>query len=532
MGKGLNSFVNSMDIVWLSTKIKTINANKTFKKVFVSLLFLVSLHLVYSYVGIYKFIGRRPCSIHSWAQAQRASVALNYYKTDMNFFKPRIHKYDKGEGITGLEFPLVNYIPAVLYKMFGFNEKYYRGFVLFTLFIGLFFFNLLIFSFVKNYFLSIALLASAYASPVLMYYSTNFMPDVTSLGFVLAAWYFFFQFAEKSKTKYYYICLVLLTLAALVKVVSLIPLVVILCLFFLDHFKFFKKENKLRLFENKGKLIFFAGISFLVVVAWYMYARWLTNHYKAGAFALDLVPMATGDTYTSILLHIKSLWLYDYFAYESYVLFGVVIIVLVLSLKLANRLLATITILTFLGSVCFVVFFFNQFKDHDYYIIPILPFMFLFLLSFGDLVNKLSVKYFRPIKLILIIVLVFNLKECFKRCKYVYMLRYDSSITYFTGNYYAYEDLEPKLRKLGIKRTDKTLSGFDFSFCTSLYLMDQQGYTFSANVDKGELNYHFSTGKYKYLILSDSAGFNKLYPNDFANKVIGSHRGLIIYKLN
>jgi hypothetical protein len=91
--------------------------------------FIISINIYHKYLGIYDHIEKRPCSVHIWAQCARASVALNYYKTDMNFFKPHIHKYLNGEGITGLEFPLVNYIPAVLYKLFGFNEAYYRGFL-------------------------------------------------------------------------------------------------------------------------------------------------------------------------------------------------------------------------------------------------------------------------------------------------------------------------------------------------------------------------------------------------------------------
>jgi hypothetical protein len=62
--------------------------------------------------------------------------------------------------------------------------------------------------------------------------------------------------------------------------------------------------------------------------------------------------------------------------------------------------------------------------------------------------------------------------------------------------------------------------------------MDQLGYTFGSKINKPELDYHFELKRYKYLILSDSAAFNKVYPNKFENNIIGTHRGLIIYKLN
>jgi hypothetical protein len=35
----------------------------------------------------------------------------------------------------------------------------------------------------------------------------------------------------------------------------------------------------------------------------------------------------------------------------------------------------------------------------------------------------------------------------------------------------------------------------------------------------------------KYLVVSDSAKFNKAYPNDFVKNIILVHRGLIVYKI-
>ena len=73
--------------------------------------FFISVFFIYWFVGIFKHIHERPAYIHISAQCQRASIALNYYKTDMNFFKPRIQRYIKGEGITGVEFPIIYYMP-------------------------------------------------------------------------------------------------------------------------------------------------------------------------------------------------------------------------------------------------------------------------------------------------------------------------------------------------------------------------------------------------------------------------------------
>jgi hypothetical protein len=95
----------------------------------------------------------------------------------------------------------------------------------------------------------------------------------------------------------------------------------------------------------------------------------------------------------------------------------------------------------------------------------------------------------------------------------------------------SFNDLEPKLRKFGIKRTDRTICGFDNDWCASLYKMDQLGYTFDEGVSKDQLKTLLESGSFKYLVLTDSTKFNKLYLNNFEKNLVATHRGLLIYKL-
>ncbi|MBK7965050.1 MAG: hypothetical protein IPK10_07010 [Bacteroidetes bacterium] len=80
--------------------------------------------LIYWVVGQQDIVPLRPQSVHQWAQCDRASVALNYYQEDMNFFLPRVHNLDNGSGITGLEFPFVNYAVAILYHILDFMNGF------------------------------------------------------------------------------------------------------------------------------------------------------------------------------------------------------------------------------------------------------------------------------------------------------------------------------------------------------------------------------------------------------------------------
>ena len=124
------------------------------KNIIATILFLIALHFYfYSYIGTYNYLHKRPCSVHSSAQCQRASVALNYYEEDMNFFKPRVQKTVNIDGesrITGLEFPIIYYTAAIFYKCFGFNEIYLKYISLFLCSIGFIFYNLLVLKYIKN----------------------------------------------------------------------------------------------------------------------------------------------------------------------------------------------------------------------------------------------------------------------------------------------------------------------------------------------------------------------------------------------
>ena len=522
-------------LIAFDSRVKLLFARLSFKQswakvIFPSLLFLVCLVWFYSYVGIFDYIHVRPTSIHSSAQCQRASIALNYYENDMNFFKPRIQKYSEMGGVTGVEFPIVYYLDAVVYKLFGFNEAYARGVSLTIMSLGFYLFFLLANSFLNSSFLSIAVVGSAAFSPVLLFYAPNFMPDAPSVALILMAWYYFFRYIKTRGAKYLNVFLVLATLAALIKVVALIALVILFCLIVLDKLNFFKHNLQTPLFDKPLGVLIKIAVSFLVVLAWYYYAGWLAVAYKNETFSLSPV-MGDAGTLQAVIRNIKDLWLFHYYAKESYILLGGAILFTTIFAKYTNRLLASITGLYFLGNLMFVYFFLNQFINHDYYIISILPLVFFILLTFVDCLVRVSDKYFFSLKIIFFVVVLFNMKECLINCQRNYYMRYSSEIYYWTGDFRPYYDLEHQLRKAGIKRTDLTISGFDDTFCSSLYLMNQIGLTIGSWEGKEKIDEMINYKDSKYLVLNDTATFNKKYPNNFANKIILNHRGLIVYKL-
>jgi hypothetical protein len=496
----------------------------------IPVIFVIVFTAYFQYIGVFSYLNQRPSSLHISAQCQRASVALNYYKGDMNFFKPQIQRQDKDNSITGVEFPVIYYTAAICYKLFGFHEIFMRVISLALVIIGIYFFYRFNLTFINNYLLAVMLVIAGTLSPVLLFYTPNFMPDAPSMALQLGAWYFIWQYMNNHKASNLRWFIVMASLGALIKATSAIIFFILIALLILHRLGFFKKESN-TLFKNSGHIWKGIVVGLLPVFSWYAYAQWLTTAYGNQSFALRPLMVDDWSVAVEIFKTIKNLWYTHYFAYESYVLMLITAISLLLLFRFANRLLLSITVLYILGFLAYVYLFLYQFKWHDYYIIAIMPAYFFMLLTFGEMVYRFSEKYFKPTELVLMVVLFFNMKEAMIYCRKNYNERNSRDIYYWTGDYRAYEDLEPKLRNLGVQRTDKTISAFDDTYCSSLYLMDQLGVNISKETNAADIAAFVTNKNFKYMVLNDSAKFNKLYPNDFHTKVIATHRGLIIYKL-
>lgn len=516
--------------------INTIKNSKfvvKYKKYFPIIVFLIAAFFVFSFLRFEENLPKRPRSIHAWAQCMRASVAKNYAEESMNFFLPRLHNTLGGEGITGLEFPFINYSVAILYKVFGFNEAYFRGFVCLSMFIGLGFFFFMSYSLLKNIFISLLVVGLCFFSPVLVYYTTNFMPDVTSLGLVLVGWCLFFKYLTTHKTKLiYWLCFVF-TLATLIKITSFIAFGVIVCILILDKLKFFNKTNNTTaLIKHKKQFIISMIVGTTAVVGWYVYAQWLSTTYNSNAFTLGTVSPKSKEEFFEVWEAIKINWIADYYNPDFYWVMFWILISLVVFFKFVNRLLFTIFLFTTLGSFAFAMLMFLQFMAHDYYIIPLLPSIFFLIITFFDMVKRVSDRYFKGIQYIVAISFSYFLinNAIYSREHYTYR-QSDYYLEVMGDDIRNYYDMETVLRSLGIKKHDITLAGPDPSFSNALYLMNQVGYQFNDYSNVDFIKSVMEDVKPKVLIVKDTAAFNKAFPNDLKNQIIGVHNGLTIYKL-
>ena len=60
--------------------------------------------------------------IFSWRSTDMASIALNYYRNGFHFFMPQVNWGGNGPGFVEMEFPVIPFLLAVFFKIFGVTE--------------------------------------------------------------------------------------------------------------------------------------------------------------------------------------------------------------------------------------------------------------------------------------------------------------------------------------------------------------------------------------------------------------------------
>jgi hypothetical protein len=461
------------------------------------LLFIIILFFLNFYT---KTFFQRPGSIHQWRQTDCLSITKNYYEEGMHFFQPKIHFQGPKEGKAVSEFPIINYTVAFLWKVFGEHEFIYR-LLEYLIFISSMFvlFNTLLRrsgSFLFSFF-SVSVFLT---SPLLVYYSPNFIADVPALSIGIIGLCFFYRFYNTKKIRFFYLALVFGTLAVLIKASALIGLLLLLFFSLADILKLTNLFKTEKLFEKKLGPLLAIVLSVVSIVAWYRFALAYNNNNSNLIFLLTVLPIWEMDE-AQLIYNLKMLFNNLFPLFLNKPMFFLVIMVVLFVISKFGRLNSFLKYSFLLSGtffVFYVLFFFQVFGVHDYYLSNLMIFPAITFLCFASLVhesNLISVNL-SFVRLFVICVVLFNSFHAAA----LYRLRTvkDDKMTYWfpfvsedEGKLAKYlfwdygraieriENLRPELRKHGIKREDFVLSIPDQSFDISLYFMDQKGYTIS-----------------------------------------------------
>lgn len=488
-------------------------------------LFLIFLLAAFNNIGLFDFLNHRPASFHQWAQCDRASVALNFYQQSMNIFLPRTHFIGWGTGITGMEFPLMNWLAALSYHLFGFHEIQYRLIMLFTFTGALMFAYRLSMHFSGNsFFISSVTVFLFCLSPVLCFYAPNFIPDTASVSFTIVAWFLYLANRSKS-TATYYLFVTVLALSSMIKITGLISVVSIALLSFASAF-IWKKET----ISEFIKTITACAIAIIFTFIWYRYARYLNEENSAGVFTLQMHPIDSLDSLKDLFSVIVSGVGIQYYAYgyQWFLLF--INLVIIIRLKFTDRKLLLITLLLYAGGLCFFLLMGSQFREHDYYIITLLPAVLFNLITFFNSIQTLLMKKFW-IRITIIIVFGLFANYLMVYCKKNYHNRYDKEQYYYNLKADRYFDMEPKLETAGIKANDLIIYYGDAAPNTALYLMNRRGVSIAEGQLQAVSDFAHQK-KFRYLLLDKQSyeGEKLLIP--FLTDKVATINEISIFKLH
>lgn len=476
--------------------------------------------------GVFDMLTLRPVGVHMWAMCDRASIARNYFQESMNFFEPRVHETREFDGITGLEFPFMNYSAAVLYSLFGFNEFWYRllmlvllaGGMLFSFRIGMTVTN----SFIASACPSLFLLAS----PVLNYYAAGFIPDVASLAFALLSWFFFFRLKDRFTTMNMVLMWLTITLACLIKVTSLINLVVMVVLLIADKAGLLKSVHEG--FRKHWLQITSLGFTVLLVFLWYRYAEWLSKEHHCNVFLMNSRPAQNFAEIKDVLKHIREIWLRFYFPpFMNWIILASVLAFIFL-VKYVNRLLWLIASGLWCGNIAFFMLMLHQFRDHDYYIITLMPALFFTWLSLAELIErKVNLKAARITIPVASGVALF-LSSLEVKEHIAFRLRPDCWM-YNWQHLTDLPDIEPFVDRLGVDRNSKVVAMYDRSPNIVLYYLNRKGWSLAPESSDEEIEYVLKAEP-DWLVLHDTALYNKAVLSGYFDPAAENKGQVYFYK--
>ncbi len=515
-----------------------------------SAIFLTALVVISLLYGYHRIIELPPYSIHQWRQTDGLSIALNYYKEGMNFFEPKMH-FNYSEGGKGVgEFPIIYYIDALIWKITGQSSFAARLVNLLLSFSGFIILYKAIYKIINYRFPAIIIPLFIFSSPLIAFYSNNFLVNVPALSLIFICWYFFVRYYTDKKLRYLALFAFFATMSVLLRSTMFIGVVPVFILFFLEKIGYFKKKIFVNDFRLEGLLLLTPCI-FLFI--WLLFIRNYNASSNSVYFLTTIRPvwelgkeeiLKTWHMFTGNIM---------FTIYNPGILFiiGISIILMLLVITKLNRYLVVFNISILISLLLYMLLWYANLDVHDYYLIELfllIPPLYLSLVIFFK--KYLTIIFNSWItKTLILLILIFSVGDSTVKVRLKYNLT-DSFVSQmllsereidkwdwyhwdYESKFRAYETIKPYLRSIGIKRDDIVVSIPDQSPNISLYFMDQKGFTSLYQEGKSikEQLDCFIGRNAEYLIINDTTLYQKEEFSEYLKKKIGSYKNIEIFKL-
>lgn len=420
--------------------------------------FIISFSLLLSFFMHLPHLNKDLVSVHVWRQTQTQSTIQSFYEEDFNILNPKRNDRGNGDGNFRMEFPLMQWLVAGLYKIFGPHLIISRLFMFLTSIFSVFgLYHLL--NILFNNKIAAALSASIFTfSPAFFYYAINPLPDNFSLAAAIWGTYFFYCFTQNKKQLNFYLSASLLTIATACK----LPFI----LFFTLPGIYFLREiilnnKRLNNFLSLAGMFCFS----LIPMAWY----------------LAVIPSWKGNGIVEGMTENKSSWLqiFDYIQHHiistlpelltnyagfPFFLLGIFYFFSLKKYK-SNKFLPILGLFAAISAYFF--FEINMIeKVHDYYLFPFYPLIFI-IINFG-IIQAFQLFSKKPAIVYSLIILTPVL------CGLRMIGRWDTEKPGFNPDLFIYKN---ELRK-AVPDNKLVVAGSDISHFIFFYYIDKKGWNF------------------------------------------------------
>lgn len=493
------------------------------------------LYLIFLLFAVFSFQDYflEPQSIHHWRQSDAASLTLNYYHHGMNFFQPEIHFYAADSNSSGYgvgEFPILYYLTAWLYHIFGPATPILRGVHAFIFFTGLIYLYKGIRERYQSRFWAFFIPSMILASPVILFYSANYLPNTPALGLVFIAWYHIHRYQQSKNAWHIWYMAFFFCFAGLLKLTALLSFVPIFGLAIISFMPW--KQGQFFKHPFQACLAFFGVL--LANIAWYRWAIAYNTGHKTGYFSTHTWPYNSLDEQTKkeVWNNIFHYWGDDYFYPAVYVFLVIVAMIFLKNLKKLSLfwvyLLSTLSV----GLVIFGYLFFLNLKNHDYYTINLYIIPLLLMVAVLDFLKHQNHRLFRSKrwKFALLVLMILSIRYGGNNLEYRYTGWQNDMRLYSKLD----EGIQPFLREQGIGREDKFLVVGDFTPNTALHRMDQKGWTdlYGDTQSEERVQNLLDHKGLSYMVVLDDRFFEeKPFLRKFSSKIKAEYKGLKIYDL-
>ena len=439
------------------------------------------------------YITEFPSYVHAWAQADHYAITLGFLDNGLNFFKPQTLIYNHQfpdwwastteTGITSVDFPLHHYIPAVIMEIIDVRLPIVsRLYIFLYSLIGLFSVYKIAYFFSENHLRSLFVTIFAATSPVFVYYQAGFFPSIPSLSNTLLGIWFYISYLKNARDKYFYIGIVLVTLAALSRTTFVIPLIAI---FGNEFLRVVLKKT-----GWKSKIIP-TLCSIAAILGYFLYNKYLRETYSSIFIGYLLPPESIVD-FWNVLKEIFGNWFWQYYSKYHIGFLTVLIIGLYINRKQISIPKPTKQVLWFIAILCFGLFLFliamaHAFIHHDYYFLDTFYVPLILLLSMGcayfpkvkSKMLKRSIYALTPVLIVLFCTSVITVQKNRR-----IVIDYDLA----TNTKISYEGAKDYLTSLGISDKAKILAIDICAPNVPFVMMDRRGhgvfYPTKENIEK------------------------------------------------